>query len=458
MIRVASKGDNLEYTHNCFHHRAGGYAMRRHSKNSYIMWGLTAFTVIVLSICFFFSIFKMKGLFLAIRTFIGILKPFIYGATVAYLLLPVFNTLYKFMHPLFSNHMKKQKKAAKIAKLISSLFSVLLLLLIVSALLSMVLPQLASSVLGLADSMPAYLKEISTWLEDLLHNSPVVRENLMQVYEKFANWVTNWIRDDMLPQIIELMGGGLLGTVTMLKNVVVGIIIAIYVLNSKDLFSAQAKKFTYSLFDTTRANLFIKNVRFMHRVFGGFITGKLIDSMIIGIICFVVMSLLNMQYTVLISVIIGITNIIPFFGPFIGAVPSALLLLMVSPIKCIYFIIFILILQQFDGNILGPKILGDSTGLSSFWVMFAILIAGGLFGFVGMILGVPLFAVIYSLISSLVNRSLGEKSLPVDTIAYFDLDHIDPETHKPVPMSENTAEETSVSLHDKPKKTSDNQD
>ena len=157
-------------------------------------------------------------------------------------------------------------------------------------------------------------------------------------------------------------------------------------------------------------------------MFGGFITGKLLDSLIIGMITFVFMSFFNMPYIVLISVIIGVTNFIPFFGPFIGAIPCSFLVLMVSPLKCLYFVIFILILQQFDGNILGPKILGDSTGLSSFWVMFAILIAGGLFGFVGMIIGVPFFAVLYSLITSLVNRSLADKNLPIKTTDYFCMD------------------------------------
>ena len=244
-----------------------------------------------------------------------------------------------------------------------------------------------------------------------------------------------------------------MGTVNILKNVIVGIIIAIYVLNSKDLFAAQAKKIAYSIFSTEHANLFIKNTRFIHRVFGGFITGKLLDSLIIGMITFVFMSVFDMPYVVLISVIIGVTNFIPFFGPFIGAIPCSFLVLMVSPLKCLYFVIFILILQQFDGNILGPKILGDSTGLSSFWVMFAILIAGGLFGFVGMIIGVPLFAVLYSLITTLVNRSLADKDLPVKTSDYFFMDCIDPDTHKPVPFpTEKPSEETSVSLNKKKSK------
>lgn len=424
--------------------------MKKSFHSHYVKWGLTAFTVIVLSICFFFSIFKMQGLFSAIGNFIGILKPFIYGAAVAYFMLPIYNALVKRLRPLLSRVFQSPRRINGWAKMLSSIASVALLLALISTLLSMVLPQLATSILSLTNFMPDYLIDISNWLENLLRDSPVLRENLMQVYSRFSNWTIGWMQNQMLPKLIQVMGGSLLGTVNMLKNVVVGIIIAIYVLISKDLFAAQAKKVTYSLFTTERANLFIKNMRFVHRVFGGFITGKLLDSLIIGIITFVFMRLFNMPYVILISVIIGVTNFIPFFGPFIGAVPCSLLILMIDPLQCLYFVIFILILQQFDGNILGPKILGDSTGLSSFWVMFAILIAGGLFGFVGMIVGVPLFAVLYSLITSLVNRSLSEKKLPVGTANYFDMDYIDPATHAPVPFQTGKrSEETGISLKKK---------
>lgn len=424
--------------------------MKKSFHSHYVQWGLTAFAVIALSICFFFSLFKMHGLLLAIGSFISILKPFIYGAVVAYFMLPIYNALVKRLHPLLSRLCKSKRGVNRWTKILSSIASVFLLLVLASALLSMVLPQLATSILSLTNFMPSYLVEISGWLEDFLRDSPVLRENLMQVYNKFSIWVINWMQDQMLPKLIQVMGGSLLGTVNMLKNVVVGIIIAIYVLISKDLFAAQGKKITYSLFSTEHANLFIKNMRFVHRVFGGFITGKLLDSLIIGIITFVSLSLLNMPYVILISVIIGVTNFIPFFGPFIGAIPCSLLVLMIDPVQCVYFVIFILILQQFDGNILGPKILGDSTGLSSFWVMFAILIGGGLFGFVGMVVGVPLFAVLYSLITSLVNRTLSNKKLPVQTSAYFHMDCIDPVTRKPIPFSAGKpSKETGVSLNKK---------
>ena len=201
----------------------------------------------------------------------------------------------------------------------------------------------------------------------------------------------------------------------------------VYFLNIKDTLSAQSKKIVYSVLKLKDANRLVSEVRFAHGIFGGFITGKLLDSLIIGIMCFFAMQFMGMPYVLLISVIIGVTNVIPFFGPFIGAVPSAFLILMISPMKCLYFLIFILVLQQFDGNILGPKILGDSTGLPSFWVLFSILLFGGLLGFVGMIIGVPAFAVIYRLVSAYVSNNLKKKDLSPRTEDYMELDHINEE-------------------------------
>ncbi len=211
-----------------------------------------------------------------------------------------------------------------------------------------------------------------------------------------------------------------MNVINIVKNLLIGLIVAIYVVNSKETFISQAKKITYSILPEPNAAFVIDQFRLAHRMFGGFIIGKMIDSLIIGVICFVGMSILNIPYVMLVSVIIGVTNIIPFFGPFIGAIPSALLILLANPLKSLYFLVFVLVLQQFDGNILGPKILGDSTGLSSFWVLFSILLFGGLWGFIGMVIGVPLFAVIYHLIRLTVNHFLRKKELSTVTEEYLD--------------------------------------
>jgi predicted PurR-regulated permease PerM len=220
---------------------------------------------------------------------------------------------------------------------------------------------------------------------------------------------------------------GVMSVFTVLKNVLIGIIVMIYLLNIKDTLCAQAKKIIYGLFSVRMANEIIEKVRFVHHVFGGFIIGKLVDSLIIGILTFVWLSIIKMPYTLLISVIIGVTNVIPFFGPFIGAIPSAFLLLLVSPRKCFWFLISILVIQQIDGNIIGPRILGNTTGVSSFWVLFSILFFGGLFGLLGMVIAVPTFAVIYRLISEFIEKRLIAKKLSTDTKDYGDLDHIDEE-------------------------------
>ena len=393
----------------------------------YIEWGLTALGVIVACVLVVFVLFRMTTIWGIVKKFFSILSPFIYGFVMAYLLMPVFNMLYRNLQPPMS---RKFKNGTRLAKGLCSALTLAFGLAVVGVLLWMVLPQVISSIVGLVESnlLTNSIQNVTGWIEDTLQNNPQFEAAAQRVYAEAVAALTAWVKTDMLPQLTNLMSG-LLGTLTFFKNVFIGIIIAIYVLNSKQLFAAQAKKLLYGCLSTRRANIVLDNARFTHRVFGGFINGKLLDSLIIGILCFVGMTALRMPYAMLISVVVGVTNIIPFFGPFIGAIPSGLLILLIDPLKALYFVLFILALQQFDGNILGPKILGDSTGLSSFWVMFAILLAGGLFGFVGMVVGVPLFAVLYSILSGLVCHSLRRRGMPEETQAYYELDHVDERTH-----------------------------
>ncbi len=239
-----------------------------------------------------------------------------------------------------------------------------------------------------------------------------------------------WLNTKLLPNMQVIVSGvsaGLISALVAVKNIVIGVFAAAYLMGNRKKFAAQGKKLIYSFVKVPVANGILDEINYINRVFGGFIDGKLLDSLIIGILCFIIMNFLNMPYSMLISVIVGVTNIIPFFGPFIGAIPSALIILTDSPIKCVYFLILILVLQQFDGNFLGPKILGDSTGLSSFWVLFSILLFGGLMGFVGMVIGVPTFAVIYDLIKKYSNWMLRKKKLATDTAVYEELSSIEQE-------------------------------
>lgn len=400
----------------------------------YLYAGITAFAVIAASILLFFCIDRLPFIKKGFGMICTILMPIIYGAVIAYLLNPIYNFLYAKIRPFLERYVQKGKKAIAFSKGISTLISVFIMLIIIGGLLWLVIPQVVESIMGIVDNMQKdYITSIANWLQDLFKNNPEVEKTVMELYQKSTSLLEGWLSTDLVPNLESMITGlssGVITVLNLLKNLLIGIIVAVYILNSKEVFAAQSKKIFYTIAPLPAANNIIREIRIANKIFGGFLSGKLLDSLIIGIICFVVISFLKLPYVMLISVVIGVTNIIPFFGPFIGAVPCALLVLLVSPIKCLTFIIFVLILQQFDGNILGPKILGDSTGLPSFWVLFSILLFGGLFGFVGMIIGVPTFAYIYHLINIWTVRTLAKKHLPTKTDAYKDVGYVDPDDKK----------------------------
>ena len=306
--------------------------------------------------------------------------------------------------------------------------SLVLLVAVVVGLISMLIPELINSIRGVLETMPSSIANLEIWLEKVLADNPDLEQQVMEHYGAAADYLQNWLTNVVAPNIYRIIGGVSSGVVLIVNavfDVLIGLIVMIYLLNMKEKLRAQIKMIIYGVFPLKIANKVIEEARYVNQVFGGFIIGKLLDSLIIGLICFVLLGFANMPYVLLVSVIVGVTNVVPFFGPFIGAIPSAVLILLADPIKCIYFLIFILLLQQFDGNILGPKILGDSTGLSSFWVLFSILLFGGLMGFVGMIIAVPTFAVIYRLVTEFTTWMLHKKTLSGDITAYDGLDHID---------------------------------
>ena len=420
---------------------------------TYIYWGVTAISVIGLSVAFVFLMIHIDSVKAWLGVLVNILKPIIYGAVLAYLLNPIYNKVEygilkasrKRAGSIEEAEAETETEAGNskaLAKTCATLVSLVVLFLIVAGFLSMLVPQLITSINGIIDTLPVLLSNLENWISSILTMDSVNAEATLEVYNQLSMYVEDWVNNKLAPnldKIISNVSSGLWSgivvnistklwsLIVVLKNMLIGIIVMVYLLNIKETFAAQGKKITYGLFPLKIANKIIEEVRFIHKVFGGFIIGKLLDSLIIGIICFVCVSLMNMPYPLLVSVIVGVTNVIPFFGPFIGAVPSAFLILLVSPMKCLYFLIFILLLQQFDGNILGPKILGNSTGLPSFWVLFSILLFGGLFGFVGMIVGVPTFAVIYRLVKEEIEASLHKKNLSGHTDDYRELNYIDEE-------------------------------
>lgn len=413
--------------------------MKNNNYKRYIIWGVTVFAVIALSIVLFFIIFKAQGVSTALRSVVNILRPIIYGVAMAYVLNPVFRRCDNLLSRLLSRRFKNPKYVIIISRSFSSILTLAISFIVILGLFYLVLPQLAASIFGVINKMPVYLRDLQLWSFQVLDTNPYVGSLIMDIYQSTVTNIENWLSTELLPLVASWAAyayGGLRVAITTLFNLIVGVIVMVYLLNGKHTFAAQAKKIIYSLCGLRLANAVIEQVRYAHRVFGGFINGKLLDSLIIGIICFIFMMVTKMPYAMLISVIVGVTNIIPFFGPFLGAIPSAILLLFESPLLCLYFLIFILILQQVDGNVIGPKILGDTTGLPSFWVLFSILLFGGLFGFVGMVLAVPVFALIYSLIKALTDRGLKKRDLPTDTDSYRGLHHIEEESRELVKNSE----------------------
>lgn len=404
--------------------------MKNQRFKDHIYWGVTALAVIALSVAFIFMISRYKGVRDAINLLTSVLMPVIYGAVLAYLMLPIYNKSRLFCESHLKKVIKNEKIIKSSSKVVATGLCLVLIFVIVVGLVLMLSQQLYPSIMNLQATLEGNVNNLTVWLKQILASNSTIEGFVIPLYEQLTAMFQSWLTTDLVPNVSTVIGSlssGLISVVVVLKNILIGLIVMVYFLNIKDTFSAQGKKIVYSIFPLNRANWLINEVRFIHKVFGGFITGKLLDSLIIGILCFFCLQFMKMPYALLVSVIVGATNIIPFFGPFIGAVPSAFLILLVSPMQCLYFLIFILFLQQFDGNILGPKILGDSTGLPSFWVLFSILLFGGLFGFVGMIIAVPTFAVGYSMISDLVNRSLEKKNLSSVTEDYRDLDRIDEE-------------------------------
>lgn len=403
-----------------------------------IQWGITAFLVLAAGVLVIMLGTHLSSIFGAVRTIFTILAPIIYGLVIAYLLNPVMKFLEEKVFLGFICHKlqyKPSEKVEKIIRLVSVVLSLLFMVACIYGLLALLVPQLINSIINLTNSFPRYVTTVRQYMMRLFQDNPELESDAMQMFEKVAASLENWINNSLLPKINEIMASfssQLIDFLSVIKNFLIGAIISIYFMNGKEGFIARGKRILYAVVgEPEMANSILRDLRYVNRTFGGFFLGKIIDSVIIGVICYVCTSILKIPYALLVSVIVGITNIIPFFGPFIGAVPCALLILLVSPLKCLYFIIFIIVLQQVDGNLIGPKILSSSTGLSSFMVVVAILVGGGLFGFVGLIIGVPLFAVICQLASNLINSRLKKKKLPENVEAYMDMDHIDPESKLP---------------------------
>ena len=400
----------------------------------YLYWGVTAFCVIAAALLFYFAVGNITVFGNAVSRLVSILAPFIWGLVICYLLSPLMRSVEnRLFLPLARKLYRKNKKndGRRFARALTVVFCEIVLILVLVALVYLIIPQMLSSVQTLISNSGVYVDNLSKWADGLFKNYPVLDDYLGGFLDNFNTNLGNWLETKLLPRVgsvVTSVTSGVYGVAKSIYNLIIGIIVSIYLLSDKEGFVAAVKRMTYSVFSVETADRLRSGLNFVDRTFMSFLNGKLLDSLIIGIICYIVCSILKMHYTLLVSVIVGVTNIIPFFGPLIGAVPSALIILMVDPTKCLIFIIFVIILQQIDGNIIGPRILGNSTGITGFWVMFSIILGGGLFGFWGLLLGVPVFVVIYSLVTNLIVKKLKRNDLPWELEDYKELDYIDPAT------------------------------
>ena len=398
-------------------------------KRRYLYLMLSIFFAISMSIVVFFVVYRFQGIGDVLHKLSDILAPFIYGGVVAYLLRPVCN----FYEKQIASFMPPKRR--KLANTLAVTLSLITGILVVYVLIIMIVPQLIHSIQSLWYSLPDKVSSFLVWARDTFGENEEIAEILhlfdssaTTIYDEINTWATNTLTP-YISSIVSGVGSSVYKVLMFLYNLLIGLIVACYLLASRKKFARQSILIVRSLLKPRWAELFLNEVSFVDRMFGGFIDGKILDSAIIGVLCYIGCIIFRFPNPLLVSAIVGITNVIPFFGPFIGAVPATLLIMFEDPIKGLWFILFVLALQQLDGNVIGPAILGDRTGLSSFWVLFAIILCGGLWGLVGMVICVPMFAVIYDIVKKLVRRGLMKKGL-VEVWEQYKADYPDEEPKK----------------------------
>lgn len=409
--------------------------MKRKIQNEYIYWGITALSVIALGILFYFTILRFDNIIKIIGKILYIFRPLLYGIIIAFILTQSFNFFNRKFIKLLSKRSRDTIKVKKESKIISISISILILLLILFWIFYLLIPKLLISVVGIVEMLPDSIVKVESWLENILKGNPAIENIILTMINDSSKSILSYLSEGILPKmenIVTTVTVGLNGMYEFLRDFTIGIVFSVYLLINKNKYVSEMKKFIYTFLGIKKGNSLLQGARYSYKIFNGFIKGKLLTSVALGIVCYIAMILFKMPYAALISLIVAITNIIPFFGPIIGWVPGVILLLLINPIQALYFTIIIIVLQQIEGNILSPKIVGDSIGLSGFWVLFSIMIFGGIFGLVGMIIGVPIFAIFYHFASYQLKKYLAKKDLPSETADYEDLKYIDETTKKVV--------------------------
>lgn len=392
---------------------------KRQLRQDYFYKGLTIFLVVAACLLFYFFMKELSSVFSFFKKIYSILQPIIIGLVLAYLLNPIYTFFYKKLGKIFQKKSKKPQKADAFARVCSVTVSILVLLLIIFLLVYMIVPQFIVSISNMVTVLPGQIDAWYTRFSDMMRSNNWVE----QVFDKVVEYEKNWLQNDLssfVNRFASQFASGVLNVVTFLKNIALGVILTIYLLYNKERFIRLSRKALYVLLPQKTVAGILKVGRKANIVFGSFITGQLLDAVIVGCLCFIGVSIINVPYAMLIAVTVGATNIIPVFGPYIGGIPCALLIFLTNPLKSLYFIIFIVLLQMLDGNIIAPKILGTKIGIDSFWVVVSIIVGSGLFGIAGMIIGVPTFAVLYYLLSSYFNARLRKKEMPVELDFYDD--------------------------------------
>lgn len=394
---------------------------RPYRERPYFKIAVTALAVIFVSILLVVIFTDLPGFFAMLKAFGAILSPLFSGCVFAFLLNPLVRFADARLCPWLEKRGKGKHSPQKVSRAISIVFALIFAGLIIYAFFAMLLPQLYESIMGIVNSAEDYYRSIEKWFNKVLADNPEIQgyadTALNKVFDYLKNWANTSLLGDM-QKFVTTVTASVISVVKWVANLLIGLVASIYILWSKDLFQAQAKKILVAAFRPQAADHILHLGRETNKIFNGFVIGKIIDSAIIGVICYIGMLILKLPYPALVATIVGVTNVIPFFGPIIGAVPSGLLILLVNPLQAFYFVIFVICLQQLDGNVIGPKILGNTVGISGFWVLISITVAASLFGFAGMLLGVPVFAVIYMLISDAVNLALSRKGRTTVTDAY----------------------------------------
>jgi len=416
--------------------------MKIRLEKKYIQFGITIFLTAIAVMLVLFFIWNNASIKASFKVVNKAMAPVYYGLIIAYLLTPILNWIEKkCMIPLFGKlkwfEPEKDPNRKKHIRSFSVVFTLIFVILLLYLFFASVIPEVVRSIQSIVNNYSTYSKNLSAWVEKIVNDNPDLAVIVEDLVSNFSSETDNWLNDYLLPAIKNLLpnvgdmlvslSSSIVQFIKFLWNIVIGFIISIYVMASKERFAQSCVRLCYAVFERKTANGIIEATRFTHHTFTGFLSGKVVDSVIIGIICFIVMSIAGWPYSILISIIIGVTNIIPFFGPLFGAVPSCILLLMVNPKLALYFIIFIIILQQFDGNFLGPKILSQTTGVTTFWIIVSITIFSGLMGVLGMIIAVPVTGVIFALVDRLTNGWLIKKELPTEPECYLSIGPISDE-------------------------------